>query len=89
MKTSDRTANAKVFMNVEYLAAHIPISHELIADDPRHFCDASCPPLMPLPALSRRSRVSAWLRSIAWRIKRLPAYRLVHRDDIGCGCVDW
>jgi hypothetical protein len=40
------------------------------------------PPLEPVPMPSRPRRVFYWLRRRWWEIKRIPGYRLVHKDDM-------
>lgn len=74
--------------SVEHITAYIPISHEQWIDSGTHQCDDTCPPIWQPPPLSRRERITVWLRTAAWRIRQLPNYRLVHRDNI-CDHNDW
>lgn len=67
---------------IRIVGHYIPVSHEQLVDSGTHQCDQHCPPPWVPPVLTRRERVMVRLRSVAWRIRRLPGYRLVHRDDI-------
>jgi hypothetical protein len=69
-------------LTVTRATAYIPVSHEMLLDSLDHQCDDACPPPWVPPPISWQRRTVNRLRSVAWRIKRLPGYRLVHRDDI-------
>lgn len=67
---------------VTKMPAYLPVSHEALIDSGTHTCDGSCPPPYVPPPIPLRRRVQAWFDTIAWRIRRLPGYRLVHKDDM-------
>jgi len=63
-------------------SAYVPISHDFLVDFSSHVCDDTCPPLyVPAPVPWRR-RLHYTMRSWWWRLRRIPGYRLVHKDDI-------
>jgi len=67
------------------VTAYFPVSHDLLVDSDlygQHTCDESCPPPYVPPPVPPRTRMRFFLRRRWWAVKRIPGYRLVHKDDI-------
>lgn len=65
---------------------YIPVSHDLLVDSDlygQHVCDESCPPPFVLPPVPWQMRIRFAVRQLRWRIRRIPGYRLVHKDELG------
>lgn len=60
----------------------LPVSHEALADYADHVCDDCCPPGWTPPPVPWHRRVRYTVRSLRWRLRRIPGYRLVHKDDL-------
>jgi hypothetical protein len=69
-------------ITVTKYTAYIPYSHEMLCDSGTHQCDDTCPPLYVPPPVPWQRRVRYTLRWWYWRLRRIPGYRLVHKDDI-------
>jgi|1185.fasta_scaffold1707728_2 hypothetical protein len=70
---------------IRKIGAYIPINHELLLDSGRHTCDDACPAPQSPPPVPLARRLQSKARSLWWQMKRLPGYRLAHKDDIGGG----
>jgi hypothetical protein len=75
-------------MDVKVMPAYVQVSDEMAHDNGLCTCPGGVCTYQPtpLPALSWQTRVRYFLRRRWWGLKRLPGYRLAHKDDIGCDC---
>lgn len=73
---------AEPTLTVHRSTAFVPVTHDQLVDYTDHECDTSCPPPWTPPVIPLKRRVQARLRGIWWRIRRLPGYRIAHKEDI-------
>jgi hypothetical protein len=63
--------------------AHIQVSYELAHDSGFCTCGDVCTyQPTPLPPLSWQTRARYFLRRRWWGLRRLPGYRLAHKDEL-------